>query len=88
MKTEKHLNANLLRAENRHGRISLWVKGWCIWDLPRSALTPDVQSAIIHAYELGRRQARKRPSKLLCNNPDEFPLDTQFKLPPKRRRKK
>jgi len=42
----------------RESRISLWVDTpdmgcYNIWDLPKAQMTPDVLSAIKHAFELG-----------------------------------
>ena len=44
--------------KDRDGKASLWIGDYNVWDIPHKNVTPDVLSAIKHAYELGRRFVR------------------------------
>jgi hypothetical protein len=43
----------------RNGKIAPFIGGWNVWELDPSEWTPNVQAAILHAYELGAKHQRE-----------------------------
>lgn len=63
------MKTHIIRRFNMTGKkcVAPFINEWNVWDIPEKEWTPAVQSAIIHAYELGIIHTKKQMSECIQN---------------------